>query len=113
MPSFVYAIIQFNAPHPPHPDVYSLGPLFLFLLVSLVVSLLVAWLTLLLTLLTQHRLSTLPTHLKSLFVKPCGAPAEEKPKVWMGLYTVYTNGLIFEIKGQSNEIFDLQFFSLI
>jgi hypothetical protein len=62
-------------------DVYSLGPLFLFLLTSLVVALVVAWLSLLLSLIRQRKLSTLPAHLKTVFVRPCGAPSEEKPKV--------------------------------
>ncbi len=62
-------------------DVYSLGPLFLFLVVALVVALLVSWLALVITLLLQRKLSTLPAHLKSLFMKPCGVPSEEKPKV--------------------------------
>jgi hypothetical protein len=62
-------------------DVYSLGPLFLFLLISLVVALVVAWLSLLLSLIRQRKLSTLPAHLRTVFVRPCGAPSEEKPKV--------------------------------
>ncbi len=60
---------------------YSLGPLFLFLLTSLVVALVVAWLSLLLSLVRQRKLSSLPAHLKTVFVRPCGATTEEKPKV--------------------------------
>jgi hypothetical protein len=61
--------------------VYSLGPLFLFLLTSLVVALVVAWVSLLLSLVRQRKLSALPAHLKTVFIRPCGAPTEEKPKV--------------------------------
>jgi hypothetical protein len=61
--------------------VYSLGPLFLFLLTSLVVALVVAWVNLILSLIRQRKLSSLPAHLKTVFVRPCGAPTEEKPKV--------------------------------
>jgi hypothetical protein len=61
--------------------VYSLWPLFVFLAAALVVALVLAWLALLLHLSQQHKLSTLPAHLKSLFVRPCGTPTQEKPKV--------------------------------